>query len=151
MDFIRDILVSLQEMHAEIQKTIKDLPIEALDWVPGTDMNSITVLVVHALGAEKYWLGAAGNQVPERDRDAEFKMKGITGKFLLDLIHEADLFAEQITANLANEDLDATRLSPRNNKEFRIGWCLLHAMEHTSLHLGQLHLTRQLWDQKVEA
>jgi uncharacterized damage-inducible protein DinB len=103
------------------------------------------------LGAEKYWIGVAGNQVPERDRDAEFKMKGLSGKFLLDLVNESDLFADQIMAKLTNMDLEATRLSPRNNKEFRISWCLLHAMEHTSLHLGQLQLTRQLWEQKVES
>jgi hypothetical protein len=28
-----------------------------------------------------------------------------------------------------------------------VAWALLHALEHTTLHLGQIQLTRQLWEQ----
>jgi hypothetical protein len=29
-----------------------------------------------------------------------------------------------------------------------IAWSLLHALEHTALHLGHMQLTRQLWEQQ---
>ena len=35
------------ELHADIEKVMENLPVEALDWVPGPEMNSIAVLVVH--------------------------------------------------------------------------------------------------------
>jgi hypothetical protein len=29
-----------------------------------------------------------------------------------------------------------------------VGWALLHALEHTAIHLGHIQITQQLWDQK---
>jgi len=39
-----DYFERLQALHADIKCAIKELPQMALDWVPGTDMNSLCVL-----------------------------------------------------------------------------------------------------------
>jgi hypothetical protein len=47
------------------------------------------------------------------------------------------------------QDLETTLLSARDGRRFTVAWALLHALEHTTLHLGQIQLTRQLWEQKA--
>jgi hypothetical protein len=54
---------------------------------------------------------------------------------------------DQVTA----EDLDAMRTRPndRLNREKPGIWWLLHSMRHTREHIGQMFLTRQLYEQQV--
>jgi uncharacterized damage-inducible protein DinB len=136
------------ELHADIEKAVDGLPSEALDWIPGAEMNSIAVLVVHLVGAERYWIGVALNGPPERDREAEFRTQGLSAGELKAHLVSADDFAQQALARFSLPDLEAVRQSPRNTKAFTVGWCLSHALEHTALHTGHIQLTRQLWAQK---
>ena len=55
MALYTDLYSLFHEVHDDLAKAIDGLPPEALDWVPGAEMNSITVLVVHLCGAERYW------------------------------------------------------------------------------------------------
>jgi uncharacterized damage-inducible protein DinB len=149
--FFDDFLDRFCELHADIEKTVDGTSSEALDWIPGPEMNSIAVLVVHLAGAERYWIGVALNEPPERDREAEFKTQGLSaGDLKADMV-SADDYARQALARLSLADLEAVRLSPRNAKTFTVGWCLAHALEHTALHNGHIQLTRQLWEQEKKA
>ena len=51
--FFTEYLKLLQERHNDILEAIEGLPSAALDWSPGPDMNSISVLVVHLTGSER--------------------------------------------------------------------------------------------------
>jgi uncharacterized damage-inducible protein DinB len=146
--FYIDLIDRFSELHADIGKTLEGLPAEALDWIPGPEMNSIAVLVIHLTGSERYWIGVAANNPPERDRDAEFRIKGLGMEELKARVVSADDFARQVLVSLSMKDLEAVRHSPRNDKSFTVGWCLVHALEHSALHTGHLQLTRQLWDQR---
>lgn len=42
--FFTNYLNNLQELHDEIRNVVKGLPQNALDWVYGTDINSLSVL-----------------------------------------------------------------------------------------------------------
>jgi hypothetical protein len=150
-NFYHDLIDRFSELHADIGKALDGLPAGALDWVPGPDMNSIAVLVIHLTGSEGYWIGVAMNKPPERDRDAEFRTKGLSTEELKARVVSADDFARQTLISLSMKDLEAIRRSPRNDKTFTAGWCLAHALEHTALHVGHLQLTRQLWDQRKPA
>jgi uncharacterized damage-inducible protein DinB len=44
------------------------------------------------------------------------------------------------------QDLE-TIVPARDRREFTVAWALLHALEHATRHLGQIQLTRQLWEQ----
>jgi hypothetical protein len=75
--FFVDYINLLQQCHNEILEALNGLPSESLDWSPGPDMNSISVLVFHLSGAERYWIGDVAAQDPkERDREAESTMWG---------------------------------------------------------------------------
>ena len=71
-------LEHMKALHAEAIKALESLPAEALDWVPGPEMNSISVLIMHFTGAERYWVGDVVRGDPSfRNREAEFQTKGL--------------------------------------------------------------------------
>lgn len=145
--FFADYLNLLKKCHDNIHKTMDGLPPEALDWVPGADMNSICVLVYHITGAERFWVGDVALQEPSnRDRDAEFKVKNLGEEFLRKRLDDGFAYTAAALERLTMQDLETPRTSARGT--FTIGWALLHALEHSHLHLGHLQITRQLWDQK---
>ncbi len=149
--FFDDLNNRFREMHSDILKAVEGLPSDALDWVPGAEINSLAVLVIHLTGAERYWIGLAVNQTADRDRDAEFRVMGLDAKQLETRVVSADEYNRNALARLSLPDLEIVRHSPRNDKSFTVGWCLMHALEHTCLHTGHITLTRQLWDLRKPA
>ena len=145
--FFVDYVNFLQEHHNNILEALDGLPPAALDWSPGPDMNSISVLVVHLTGAERYWIGDVAAQDPtDRDRDAEFRVhdlgKDILKKRLADYLD----YVRKALQEFKIQDLERT-VPARNGHTSTVAWALLHALEHASLHLGQIQITRQLWEQ----
>lgn len=146
--FFVDYINLLQQCHNEILEALNGLPSEALDWSPGRDMNSISVLVFHLTGAERYWIGDVAAQDPkERDRDAEFRVRDVGMDVLKKRLEDNLEYARNALEEFTIQDLETTRVSARDGRTFSVAWALLHAMEHTTLHLGQIQLTRQLWEQ----
>ena len=147
--YFADYFSLLQSCHNDIHKAIDDLPPEALDWVRGKDMNSISVLVFHLTGAERFWIGDVAAQEPsDRNRDSEFKVKDLGTDTLKKRLDEALSYAKAALEKFSLQDLETPRRSPQTDREFTVGWALLHALEHATEHKGQIQLTRQLWEQR---
>ncbi len=147
--FFKDYTNLLEERHNEILEAIEGLSSTALDWSPGADMNSISVLVFHLTGAERYWIGDVAAQDPkERDRDAEFRVRDVEIDVLKKRLADNLEYAQHALSNFSSQDLETERISNRDGRRFTVAWALLHALEHTTLHLGQIQLTRQLWEQR---
>ena len=146
--FFTEYINLLQQSHNEILEALEALPSAALDWTPGPDMNSISVLVFHLTGAERYWIGDVAAQDPkERDRDAEFRVHDVGVDVLKKRLEDNLEYARNVSEKFTLQDLETTRVSARDGRTFTVAWALLHALEHTTLHLGQIQLTRQLWEQ----
>jgi uncharacterized damage-inducible protein DinB len=149
--FFRDYMDRLEELHREISDAIKGLSPEALDWVPGRKMNSMAVLVVHLVGAERYWIGdIAGGDRSGRIRAQEFQVRGFEYQELIERLVQSEAFSRGILERLSVADLTTKRSSPDNENTFTIGWALLHALEHTAIHLGHIQIARQMWEQVKE-
>jgi uncharacterized damage-inducible protein DinB len=149
--FFKDYINLLQERHDEILEALDGLPPAALDWTPGPDMNSISVLVFHLTGSTRYWIGdIAAQESSNRDRDAEFKVQDIDVDILKQRLADNLEYTRSALSKFTIEDLQTTRQSARNGRTFTVAWALLHALEHTTLHLGQIQITRQLWEQSKE-
>jgi uncharacterized damage-inducible protein DinB len=145
--FFSDYLSLLEERHNEILAALEDLPSDALDWSPGPDMNSIGVLVFHLTGAERYWIGdVAAQESSGRDRNAEFRVREVGVDILKKRLADNLEYARDVLSRFVDQDLEIARPA-RDGRAFTVGWALLHALEHTTLHLGQIQLTRQLWEQ----
>ena len=146
--FFQEYLSLLQDCHNHILEALDGLPPAALDWVPGHEMNSISVLVFHLTGAERFWIGDVAAQDPtERDRDAEFKVHDVELDVLKKRLANNLEYARTTLDKFTIQDLETTRVSARDGREFTVAWALLHALDHANVHLGQIEITRQLWEQ----
>ena len=147
--FYESYLERLEWLHAEVNSVIQGLPPDALDWCPGKEMNSIAVLVTHLTGAERFWIGDVGAGEPSgRDREAEFLVQGLSSAALQERLEQAGKYARQTLSRFALEDLEKPHTSPRDGQVANLAWCLLHALQHASQHLGHIQMTRQLWEQR---
>ncbi len=144
--FFGDYLDRLRELHIELKKALEGLPQEALDFKPAEDIPSICILVVHLTGAERYWIGDVVAKRPsDRDRGSEFKAHSLPASVLEKRLDDALEFAQDTIRSMTVEDLGALRISARDGRQFTIAWALLHALEHTAVHLGHVQIIRQLW------
>jgi hypothetical protein len=149
--FFENYLDRLGDLHAGSKLAIEGLSQDALDWKPSPSMNSIGVLIIHLIGAERYWFGDVVMKEPSgRNRDQEFQSNGLDP---LELSHRLDgalAYIEKSLEQLTIQELKEIRISPRDGREFTIGWGMLHILKHTALHLGHVEVTRHMWEMRLE-
>ena len=147
----RDIL---EESLPAMRGAIADAAPAALNWRPGDDMNSIAVIVTHAMHSTRMWLSAAVDAPkPDRDRPSEFLATSANAD---DLLAFFDVMAADCRRLLETDASfqagavrrDYHRLVDDPLEDVTAVWALLHAMEHLQEHVAHAQLTRQLWDQR---
>ena len=145
---VQTYLDRLRDRRAEMMQVLNGLDPSALDWKPlPSEVNSLAVLGVHCLGSERHWLHeVVGGSKIERDRDAEFRARAVDIAALQAMYAATALESEHVLSQLTESDMDALHGSPPHAHTAR--WCILHVVEHYSEHLGQMWLTRQLWENK---
>ena len=145
----------LRRAQADMRAAIDGLPPDALNWRPAGDgTNSIAVLATHSLTSTREWLSVAvGEPPPERDRDSEFEASARDAGELLALVD--GLFEECLSLVDKSRTVDWTALrsqwDPDTGVQLLAAWALLHALEHLREHVGQISLTRQLWEAQSPA
>ena len=123
-----------------------------LNWRPPTDgANSAYVIAAHTLGNARAWvLGIACGRPVERDRPAEFRASGHDAT---ELTAQGQQLSDDMVEGLASlppSALERRLVPPRSlwgegePWEISVREALLHVMEHASLHVGQLQITRDL-------
>jgi uncharacterized damage-inducible protein DinB len=138
----------LEALHADMNRVFTDLPIEALNWSPEREMNSLAVLAAHTAGAERYWIGdVVARDDSQRDRAAEFRTQAVSAQALIDRLDAAVAHSRGVLEQLDLATLDEKRLAPRGGDEVTVSWALTHALEHTAIHVGHMQIMRQLWEQ----
>ena len=147
--FCTEYLEVLKTLHRDFIKAFDGLPDEALDWIPGEEMNSLCVLVVHTTGSTRWWIGIALGDPPERNRDLEFQANGLRVAELQARFATLEEYAQNGLERFSLADMATTHSVP-NRGDWRVSsaWALLHALEHIGLHLGHAQITRQLWEQR---
>jgi uncharacterized damage-inducible protein DinB len=137
----------------DMRPAIEGASTEALNWHPAGDgTNSLAVLAVHVMNSTRMWLSVAtGATLPERDRDSEF-VASTSGA--ADLLAFVDRYAADCRALLdraENVDWNAMRQThprprPGASHEVTGAYALVHCFGHLREHVGQMMLTRQLWE-----
>lgn len=146
LPMLTDYLERLETLHAGVEQALEGLPPAALDWVPGPDMNSLTVLAVHIAGSQRFWIGELVGRDPSgRKRPAEFRASGLGLTTLQTTLAQVLTNSRSTLVQVTLEMMEDTRVSPFDQREVTVAWCLAHALEHTALHLGQMQITRQMW------
>lgn len=138
----------LNDARARVWKILQGLDHAALNWRPTPDAsNSLFALATHCLGAERRWIHQeVGAQSITRDRDAEFRALAENIATLQLTYAQVALLSQEILARLTAQELDALRGDAAHQQTVR--WCILHIVEHYNEHIGQMALTRQLWENR---
>jgi hypothetical protein len=137
------------ELHGDIQRDLDALPPEALDWKPGPEMNSVSVIIVHLTGAERFLIGdVIMGESSNRNREAEFRVAGMSKADLIHRMSETEDYLKAAFEKLRLSDLETERTHPRHGNQVSVAWALLHALEHAATHVGHIQLTVQLWHQR---
>lgn len=141
---------SITRLRGNILKTLDGLSPEALNWKPTDgEANSLFVLATHSIGSEHGWIFetlARGEKT--RNRPAEFFAQADDLIALRTQFERVSGETTEIFSQLTEEDMQTTRHNePRGDVTLR--WIILHVIEHLSEHLGQMYLTRQLWEEQV--
>ena len=145
-----DVISRLEHLHDDYRQYLGGLSSADLDWSPGAEMNSLCVLAVHVTAAERFWIGIALDDVPERDRPSEFRARGhefpeLEARFAENIAFYKGAFASLSTDRLS-EIVDLATVGREGHCSR--GWALLHALDHTAEHVGHAGLTRQLLDRR---
>jgi hypothetical protein len=149
MRFYSDYQDRIKDMLSQMEVALYGLGDEALNWVPGEEMNSIGVLVVHAVAATRFWIGdMALGDLSSRVRAEEFDVESTGADELLEKIGSLREYIAARMPELEAVSLQELRYSEVHDREFSIGWSLLHALEHLAMHVGHVQLTRQFYFQK---
>src|SRR4051794_11678247 len=81
--FFADYLQRLEGLQRELHKDVRDLPAEAMDWSPGSHMNSVAVLLAHVVGVLHEGIDIALDDPPGRVRAQEFQTRGVLSAEML--------------------------------------------------------------------
>lgn len=141
----------LRAFRQDMFKAMDGLSAAGLNWKPTRrETNSAFILATHLLGSEKQWLHrVVGGREVQRDRDAEFRARGKDTASLRNAFDAVAHETEVILAPLSSTDYDATR-ETANNKKVTVRWVVLHMIEHYAEHVGQISLTRQVWEEEAK-
>jgi uncharacterized damage-inducible protein DinB len=146
--FYEALMDRFEELHREVLKSLDELPSEALDWKPRPDMNSLSVLISHLSGAERFWVGdVARGESSHRNRDAEFQVHGLSAETLKQRIRDLEAYEKGSFEKMGMSKLEEIR-KLEDGREYSVAWALTHALEHTALHVGHIQMLNELWQQR---
>jgi hypothetical protein len=103
------------------------------------------------VGAGEFWvLAIAGGRTVPRDRSAEFRATGsfsdLTARYARWLAGVHEVLGALVPERMEERvDVNRYRSVPlASAQEVSVREALMHALEHSALHLGHIQLTRQL-------
>jgi len=143
--FFVDYLERLEALQRRLHQEVQDLPMEAVDWLPGQEMNSAAVLLAHITGVLHEAMDLAMDKATSRVRAQEFQTHGVPGSEMLYRLDAVIDYARGTLPHLRLSDLEKERID--EDGPVTCGWAMLHALEHAFLHLGHLQITCQIWRQ----
>ncbi len=155
IDFYRE---RLDDLRQKLRDALLGLSADGLNWKPLAEgANSVYNLAQHSAWVEQYWIGFVlgqhpGGRVWEGDEDLEGQ--GEDAADLLFWLDEAATVSQEVLGELHDEQLDELRSRTRadgRQEQFSGRWIVVHTIEHYAEHLGQMYLTRQLWEAQARA
>jgi len=139
----------LDGLRRAVAEVLEGLPAEALNWRPleGTEehaTNSLAATFAHLTGSQRYWVGQiVGGRDARRVREAEFHATADSAAALREQLDETYALMREVLAAVTAEQLDET--VDTGSRTVTRRWAMLHALEHSAVHVGHMQLTRQLW------
>jgi len=136
-----------RSVHDQMREHVQGMDHGTLNWRPLPKANSMAVLVVHVLGAEREVMRTLRSVPSDRDREAELRAEAEAAD-LLALLDQADRELDEYLGAVTAADLTETK--PRGSRPPKPGieWVVSN-YGHAREHLAQLELTKQLYDSRT--
>ena len=147
---ISEYLTAIERQRAKIFALLESAPRESWNWTPTDDeTNSLFVIATHVIGSEHGWIfEILGRGEHTRNRPAEFSARGDSLDALRAEYERVAKQTREMFETLTEQDLTTTRYR-ESHGDVSARWIVLHVIEHSSEHLGQMELTKQLWQKQV--
>ena len=143
----------LDSMREAVRQALRGLDADGLNWKPlPSGTNSVYNLAQHCAWVEQWWIGTvlAGAPFPRSwVGDEELEGRGDDAAELLFWLDEAATTSRAALEALEPGALDEQRVQRRDDGSDRtlsVHWIIVHTIEHYAEHIGQMRLTRQLWE-----
>ncbi len=122
----------------KIRRCLEVLGDEDVWWRPNEGSNSIGNLLLHLDGSTRAWIiDVAGGSHSQRDRQQEFDERDqISRAKLMARLEQTLAEADEVLARIDVEALSEQRQS--SSEEVTVFWAIYHAVEHFSMHTGQI-------------
>ncbi|MCH8814414.1 MAG: DinB family protein [Chloroflexi bacterium] len=134
----------------DMRTSIDGLPPEAINWTPpAPDTNSIAVMTHHSIFSTRQWFSVVVDEPPpERDRDAEFKVEYEDADSLIAMLKTTVDECLALISKDRTVDWSAVRShwNPQTDVQLSAAWAVMHALEHLREHVGEIALTRHIWE-----
>lgn len=142
---------SITDRRTKVLQSLEQSDPKVWNWAPTNDAtNSLYVLATHVIGSEHGWIfEILGNGAKTRQRPTEFMAQGTSLDGLRAEYARVAAETQRVLEGLTEADLAATRFR-EDRGDVSVRWILLHVIEHASEHVGQMELTKQLWEQKKD-
>jgi uncharacterized damage-inducible protein DinB len=147
------IAVVLERIARDAMDQFRDIRTEDLNRkLTLPESNTLFALATHLVSAGEFWvLVLVGERAIPRDRPTEFSATGEVQELLARYerwiagVHEVlDRFPDERLSARASTPAGYESTTMRETHDIRDA--LLHAVEHSALHLGHIQLTRQMLD-----
>jgi uncharacterized damage-inducible protein DinB len=144
---VRPFVLSLERLHHDLFEAVEPLTDREVNWAHPQLSNTIGILLRHTAGSERHWIieVVGGRKVP-RDRDAEFGHERLSKDAVVSDLRAAYNDVRAVLETLRAEDLTReVEIHARGERRMLPGgFALLHSLQHTSYHLGQIQLFKKL-------
>jgi uncharacterized damage-inducible protein DinB len=135
----------IKDLNQQVCDFVGDIPAEGLNWRPDyKDINSLAVLATHISGAQVSWIvQVIGQREVRHDRSGEFDKVVASGQQLVNDLSAIFKEVDDVLENLST--IDPGEIRPFREHQVPIRWGLVHIIDHTALHFGQMQLMYQYW------
>lgn len=142
-----------QRINTKLDQAINGIEFPELNWRPSPTSNTIGNLLKHIAGSESFWVHhVVGEYETNRDRPSEFDKKDFQMINLREEIDNVHEITSNVLTNLTNEQLTEKHpLPPQwadDDQTTTVHWCLMHVLEHTAQHVGQIFYLRKLYAER---
>lgn len=144
---ITHVLIRLFEKDLnKVSEEINQYPDDSSLWVVKDGItNSGGNLCLHVAGSLQHFIGAVlGGSGYVRNRDAEFTLKNITRKKLLDELEATRMAVKDALEQVSKKELEKEFPHKFGGEAVTTEQFLLHMLAHLSYHTGQINYHRRL-------
>lgn len=147
---IDKLLQFLKEVQTTLEQAIEGLENRELNWRPSPKSNTIGNLLKHIMGAEAFWIHhVVGRMETKRVRASEFEAREFQIIDLRKELANAREVTKKVLEELNDDQLSELRQywSQRAERQMKttVYWCLMHIIEHTAQHIGQIFYIRKMY------